>query len=84
MTSLIEIQEYQKLHEEFKYTVESSKHPRVVDIGNFTSVMSMIPKDDMIRLAFDKCVRYNRYLELRTLCAPYFYDLLLKNGIKLC
>ena len=84
MTSIVEIHEYQKLYEEFKYTVEGSKHPRVSDIGTFATVMACVPKDDMLRVAFDKCVRYNRYLELRTLCAPYFYDLLVKNGIKLC
>lgn len=84
MSSLIELQEYTKLYEEFKYTAEGTKHPRVVDISQFAAVMSTVAKDDMIRVAFDKCVRYNRYLELRTLCAPYFYDLLVKNGIKLC
>lgn len=84
MSSLIELQEYETLYQEFKYTAENSKHPRVCDIGVFSAVMACVPKDDMLRLAFDKCARYNRYLELRTLCAPYFYDLLAKNGIKLC
>lgn len=82
MSSLIELQEYETLYEEFKYSAEGSKHPRVCDLSQFAAVIAIIPKTDMIRLAFDKCVRYNRYLELRTLCAPYFYALLIKNGIK--
>lgn len=82
MSSIVELQEYETLYEEFKYSAESSKHPRVCDLSQFAPVMAIIPKTDMVRLAFDKCVRYNRYLELRTLCAPYFYGLLIKNGIK--
>lgn len=81
MSSLIEIEEYKTLFEEFKYTAEGTKHPRVVDVSQFSAVMAAVPKNDMIRVAFDKCVRYNRYLELRTLCAPYFYDLLIQHGI---
>jgi hypothetical protein len=80
--SLIEMQEYEKLREEFKLSSESGKHPRACDISVFSSVMKDIPATDMLRIAFEKCVRYNRYLELRTMIAPYLYDLLLKNGIK--
>lgn len=80
--TLVEMQEYEKLHGEFHLMAEGTSHPRVKDFESFRALLTGIGNDEPLRLVFERCVRYNRYLELRILAAPYFYDLLLKNGIK--
>jgi len=78
--SLLDMQEYAKLREEFNFVCESNKHPRAYDLSVFSAVMASVTEPS-IKVAFDKCVRYNRYLELRTMIAPYLYDTLLRHGI---
>ena len=78
--TLLDMQEYVKLREEFQFVSESSKHPRAHDLSVFSAVMMSVTEPS-VRVAFDKCVRYNRYLELRTMIAPYLYTKLLNNGI---
>jgi hypothetical protein len=79
--SIMEMEEYASLREEFKHTPESNKHPRIQDLTSFSAVISSLG-DDATKIALKKCIRYNRYLELRVLVAPYLYDKLLKHGIK--
>lgn len=78
-----EIAEYEVLYAEFKQYTESSKAPHFTDMATFMPVINSMAKDDPCRVRCMQMIRYNRYLELRTLLAPYFYELLLKNGIKL-
>lgn len=77
--SIMEMEEYASLREEFKHIPESNRHPRVQDLSSFSAVISSL--DEPTKLALHKCIRYNRYLELRALIASYLYDKLIINGI---
>lgn len=80
--TVIEMQEYEKLRAEFHLTPEATNHPKLLDLNQFRPLLTGLSNDEPLRIVYERCIRYNRYLELRILAAPHFYDLLLKNGIK--
>ncbi len=80
--TLMEMTEYDTLRAEFHGHAESSKHPHLSGVGNLRVVVQDLDKKDPVRLQYERIIRYDRYLELRMMCAPYFYDLLLKHGVK--
>ncbi len=67
--------------EEYKGYAEGSKHPHQMNLGGLKPIIDSLPKTDEMRKLYEQVMRYDRYLELRMLCAPYFYALLLKHGV---
>lgn len=79
--SLIEMVEYNDLRKEFRLCVEASKHPHLSGMSHLRVAIEDLGKADPVRMQYERLIRYDRYLELRMMCAPYFYDLLEKHGI---
>lgn len=68
-----ELIEFKQLFDEFKDWKEEKKTECVAS-HIVRQLVEGLKQDDPMRLHAARLVRYNRYIDLRTLCAPYFFQ----------
>ncbi len=66
-----ELEEFQNLFNEFKNWKPQKNHltDKIVK-----TLITPLPKEDSLRIEGERLLRFNRYTELSTLLAPYFYS----------
>jgi hypothetical protein len=67
-----ELVEFKSLFNEFRNWKEE-KPTECVTSTIVKKLIDNLAKDDALRVESERLIRYNRYLTLRTLCAPYFF-----------
>jgi hypothetical protein len=67
-----ELVEFKSLYNEFKDWKEE-KPSECITSTIVRKLVEGLDKNDALRVESERLIRYNRYLSLRTLCAPYFF-----------